>query len=105
MREGEERKRMTPKTAAFRERLREALQHSVFVQNGCEPIMQAAQALLSLLDSGEWVIAPREPSEETLRIGLAIMQSFGKPSNGLCNAYRSMVCNAAPDNWLEEILG
>lgn len=58
---------MTKELEEYKARLDEVLQHSIFVQTGCEPIMQAAQALLRVIDAlGEPLETNAYPSYEEI---------------------------------------
>ena len=53
------------------------------------------------LQAMDAVIVPREPTDGMIGDGLRKFYGFGKPSNGMCNAYRAML-SAAPHHFNQE---
>lgn len=64
----------------------ERLMDIVRIRNEC--MEEGIRAYLRAMDA---VIVPKEPSEEMVGAGLRRFYTFGKPSNGICNAYRVMI--------------
>lgn len=58
----------------------------------------AVSTIAAYLQAMDAVIVPKEPTEEMIGAGLRKFYGFGKPSNGICNAYREMV-HAVPNHF------
>lgn len=71
----------------------ERLMDIIKVRNEC--MEEGIRAYLQAMDA---VIVPREPTEEMIGVGLRLFYTFGKPSNGICNAYRVMI-QIAPNHF------
>lgn len=75
-------------------------------QKTCTIVKEGAEALLpmyqDILDSLEiarklqegYTLVPNEPTEEMIKRGCDKFLSFGRGSNGICNAYRTMIIAA-----------
>lgn len=70
--------------------------------SGAGSYLTMAEAIIAAyLSEMDAVIVPREPTDGMIGDGLRKFYGFGKPSNGMCNAYRAML-SAAPHHFNQE---